>query len=230
MAAENIVTDESLSNLLRKSNLVRDQALQLLETVEQHLNSSIAYETSPSFQLELSKRQQRLHASLAHLRGSNRNAIFDVRRTKQATAEARSEVDRLHLHLQNLYYEQRHLRGEIAACESYECVIAAPFELRPLTKPSHKYTHLPLIPVEEFFRTHPELPTTDEDALMVERIQHEHRERLALEEKRQVLLKQKQSLVADNNKRKEDLASLDKDLEEFINAAKPIQEIFEKKH
>jgi hypothetical protein len=24
--------------------------------------------------------------------------------------------------LQNLYYEQRHLQGEIAACEAYKCV------------------------------------------------------------------------------------------------------------
>jgi hypothetical protein len=30
----------------------------------------------------------------------------------------------LHLQLQNLYYEERHLRGEIAACESYEYVLA----------------------------------------------------------------------------------------------------------
>jgi len=34
----------------------------------------------------------------------------------------RQEVDKLHLQLQNLYYEQRHLQGEIAACESYEYV------------------------------------------------------------------------------------------------------------
>ena len=30
------------------------------------------------------------------------------------------EIDALHLQLQNLYYEQRHLRGEIAGCEDYE--------------------------------------------------------------------------------------------------------------
>jgi hypothetical protein len=28
----------------------------------------------------------------------------------------------LSLQLQNLVYEQRHLRGEISACEGYECV------------------------------------------------------------------------------------------------------------
>jgi hypothetical protein len=50
----------------------------------------------------------------------NRKAILGVRSTKQETGEARQEIDALHLQLQNLYYEQRHLRGEIAGCEDYE--------------------------------------------------------------------------------------------------------------
>ena len=52
---------------------------------------------------------------------------------------------------------------------------------------------------------------------MVARIDHEHAEREALEQARQDLLKTKQSLIADNKKRKDDLASLDKDLETFID-------------
>lgn len=84
----------------------------------------------------------------------------------------------------------------------------------------------------------------DEVALTVARIDHEHAERLALEEQRQGLLKKKQGLIADNKKRKDDLANLDKDLEKFIDvnlmfplfiemltasqAAKPIQKTFEK--
>lgn len=52
---------------------------------------------------------------------------------------------------------------------------------------------------------------------MFARINHELAEREALEESRQGLLKKKQGLIADNKKRKEDLASLDKDLENFID-------------
>lgn len=85
---------------------------------------------------------------------------------------------------------------------------------------------------------------------MFARINHELSEREALEQARQGLLKKKQSLIADNKKRKDDLASLDKDLETFIDvsiaphviynlgkspdvmlkAAKPIQKIFEKQY
>ena len=52
---------------------------------------------------------------------------------------------------------------------------------------------------------------------MFARINHELSEREILEQERQGLLKKKQGLIADNKKRKDDLASLDKDLETFID-------------
>ena len=52
---------------------------------------------------------------------------------------------------------------------------------------------------------------------MFARINHELEIREELEKGRQELLKKKQSLIADNQKRKDDLASLDKDLEKFID-------------
>ena len=82
---------------------------------------------------------------------------------------------------------------------------------------SHKYQQLPLITVEEFLEQHPEYEFADESALMTARISHEHDEREKLEQARQELLKIKQGLIADNKKRKDDLASLDKDLEKFID-------------
>ena len=82
---------------------------------------------------------------------------------------------------------------------------------------SHKYQQLPLIPIEEFLQLHQEHTADDEKSLMFARISHELSEREALEQARQGLLKKKQSLIADNKKRKDDLASLDKDLETFID-------------
>ena len=64
---------------------------------------------------------------------------------------------------------------------------------------------------------HPELTEDDEKTLMFARINHELSEREILEQERQGLLKKKQGLIADNKKRKDDLASLDKDLETFID-------------
>jgi THO complex subunit 5 len=73
--------------------------------------------------------------------------------------------------------------------------------------------------VEEFLEQHAEHADADENELMIARINHEYAEREALEQARQGLLKKKQGLIADNKKRKDDLASLDKDLEKFIDAS-----------
>jgi hypothetical protein len=78
---------------------------------------------------------------------------------------------------------------------------------------------LPLIPVEEFLELFPEHRDADEVALTVARINHEHAEREALEQQRQGLLKKKQGLIADNKKRKDDLANLDLQLEAFIDVS-----------
>ncbi|KAJ5579681.1 uncharacterized protein N7459_005666 [Penicillium hispanicum] len=235
MAISEIITNESLLPVLSTSAETLTQCQQLLSLLNP---DSIPTEPALAREVSLaaSKQQKLLFALLAQLRGQSRDATFRVRDTKQATAEARQEIDRLHLQLQNLYYEQKHLTGEIAACESYD----------------HKYLSLPLIPLEEFLELHPEHRELDEHELMIARINHEHAEREKLEQARQELLKRKQALIAENKKRKDDLANLDQDLEKFIDvrtrsflsfcdfpplltssssqAAKPIQKIFEKEY
>ncbi|KAL1992016.1 hypothetical protein VTN49DRAFT_4048 [Thermomyces lanuginosus] len=209
-----LVSDPSLLPVLETSAEAHRECQKLIDL----LDPSAAARDDPSAaeqrRAAISRQQKTVYALLAKLRGLNRDAILRVRETKQATAEARQEIDRLHLQLQNLYYEQRHLMSEIAACESYD----------------HQYRNLPLIPVEEFLELHPHLRDADEHELMIARINHEHAEREKLEQARQELLKRKQALIAENKKRKDDLASLDQDLEKFIDAAKPIQKIFEKEY
>ncbi|TPX11235.1 uncharacterized protein E0L32_001053 [Thyridium curvatum] len=206
MTTDDIVTDPNLAAVLRVSQQARQQALELVDL--------IAKSESPSQEAisQLAKQQKLLTGSLSQLRGLHRAACFTARETKARTADARQEVDRLHLQLQNLNYEQRHLQGEIDACDSYD----------------HPYLELPLIPEEEYLAQHPEHANIDPNELMTERIQHEKRQREALEKQREALLKNKTKLIADNRKRKDDLANLDKDLEKFIDAAKPIQELFDK--
>ncbi|KAI1409775.1 Fms-interacting protein-domain-containing protein [Hypoxylon sp. FL1857] len=209
MAIDEIVTDPNLSLVLDAS---RDTRVQALSLVDQIAAAGPIESASPEAQQETSKQQKLLITNLAQLRGLHRAAYFGARQTKSQTSEARQEVDRLHLQLQNLYYEQRHLQGEISACESYD----------------HTYQKLPLIPLEEFLALKPEHADDDENTLMIARIEHERSEREALEQKRMELLKRKQKLIADNKKRKDDLANLDKELEKFIDAAKPIQKLFDK--
>jgi THO complex subunit 5 len=112
MAIDKNVTDPGLAAVLQISDQARDQANTLVNLVD----------TGSEAHTDMVKQQKLLLTNIAHLRGLHRNACFSARETKAETAEARQEVDRLHLQLQNLYYEQRHLQGEISACESYEFV------------------------------------------------------------------------------------------------------------
>ncbi|KAI1101110.1 Fms-interacting protein-domain-containing protein [Jackrogersella minutella] len=209
MPNSDIITDRNLTMALDASQDTRVHALSLVD----HIAAAGPIESaSTELQLEISKQQKLLITNLARLRGLHRAAHFGARKTKSQTSEARQEVDRLHLQLQNLYYEQRHLQGEILACESYD----------------HTYQQLPLISLDDFLALKPEHASDDENTLMIARIEHERSEREALEQKRMELLKRKQKLIADNKKRKEDLANLDKELEKFIDAAKPIQKLLDK--
>lgn len=122
MANEHIITDPALQSVLQAAANARQQSMAILDLLQQYhgREGTPAVESSLDEQLALSKQQKLLTAHLAQLRGLNRKAILSVRSTKQETAEARQEIDSLHLQLQNLYYEQRHLRGEIAGCEEYK--------------------------------------------------------------------------------------------------------------
>jgi THO complex subunit 5 len=117
MAIDKLVTDPRLCAVLQIADQAREQASALLNLGEQSYSGGPA---SPEAQAEIAKQQKLLFTTAAHLKGLHRNVCFSARETKAETAESRQEVDRLHLQLQNLYYEQRHLQGEITACESYE--------------------------------------------------------------------------------------------------------------
>lgn len=117
MAIDKLVTDPSLALSIQISGQSRDQANALVSLAEKNDDSA---PLSPAQKAEISKQQTLLLASIAQLRGLHRHATLAARETKAQTAEARQEVDRLHLQLQNLYYEQRHLQDEITACEGYE--------------------------------------------------------------------------------------------------------------
>ena len=117
MTVVDIVKDPLLRNVLDVGTQTRQHCTHLVDLLEAREKGDHEAENSHPDYRQL---HNILRAHLAQLRGLNRTAIHEIRNTKQSTAEARQEIDRLHLQLQNLYYEERHLRGEIGACETYE--------------------------------------------------------------------------------------------------------------
>jgi THO complex subunit 5 len=209
MAVEELITDTTLQPLLHTSQATLGQALAVLSWLEEH-----AVTTTPSLELklELAQQQKIMNAYLAKVRGQHRQAAFGARATKQETAEARQEVDRLLLQLQNLYYEQRHLMGEIGACEDYD----------------HAYTHLPLHSLDEYLAMFPEQAELSEQELMPLRIEHEKQEREKMEQERLELVRVKEALLKENTRKKDELKKMDEKLEAMIDGLKPLEDALQK--
>ena len=64
----------------------------------------------------------RAGALFARLKALNRAANHATRAHKNATADARQEMDQTYLSLQNLLYEKRHLEREIEKCRQFAYV------------------------------------------------------------------------------------------------------------
>ena len=86
------------------------------DAVIEHLQTLVS---SSNLNAEPNAIQIRAATLFARLKAVNRTANVAVKAHKQATAEARSEMDHIHLGLQNLQYEKRHLEREIEKCRQF---------------------------------------------------------------------------------------------------------------
>ena len=73
--------------------------------------------------LSITAVQIRASALFAQLKAINREVNASVRDRKQLTTNARLEMDHMHLGLQNLQYEKRHLEREIEKCRQFAYVL-----------------------------------------------------------------------------------------------------------
>jgi len=137
------VTDTRLIPVLDVSDQARIAALHFLDISSQAAVSVQSPADTPpdiSHALAITRAQKPVFAYLTQLRARNRDVAHLIREDKATTTASRAEVDTLHLSLQNLQYENRHLAGEIAATENHP----------------HTYQELDLISEEEFVAAHPE--------------------------------------------------------------------------
>ncbi|KAF9730590.1 hypothetical protein PMIN03_011536 [Paraphaeosphaeria minitans] len=162
-------------------------------------------------QNQLDQLEKRLRAQLAMTRTVYRACVMKVREEKAETAEKKAANDALILGLHNLKYEEQSLRSEIAAAQNYD----------------HKYTKLPLIPTDAFVEKYPPFADASEHELTMARIEQEHQDRVELEARRQEKLKQKQKLIAEVKKSKDDLTKLDGMVEKFVEHFGPVRKFLD---
>ncbi|KAH7914340.1 Fms-interacting protein-domain-containing protein [Hygrophoropsis aurantiaca] len=151
-------------------------------------------------------------ALVARLKALNRNANAATRAHKQATTEARQEMDQTHLGLQNLLYEKRHLEKEIDKCRQFASI----------------YQDVPLYSLTEFKELAPPEART-EDALqnphqlMLNRLSFELAERQRLDLRRKELTTQKEDLLKQSKLKLATVESVKSQIDALMKAAAEIQ-------
>ncbi|KAK5943098.1 hypothetical protein PMZ80_004103 [Knufia obscura] len=208
MTVDTIITSPLLSPCLQTANATLQQSLTLID----FLSSNASNPTTTELQTKVAHHQKLLQAYLSKLRHQTRKAAYTARTTKAETAETRKQVDALLLQLQNLYYEQRHLLGEIAACEDY----------------NHAFRELPLIEPDEYLEYFPEHADMTEEEIMPRRIEYEAEERRRMEGERSELVKVKERLVQENARRKEEIKKVDERLEGWIDGLGSLEQELKK--
>ncbi|KAG2348925.1 hypothetical protein BDR05DRAFT_980268 [Suillus weaverae] len=156
--------------------------------------------------------QIRANALVARLKALNRNANAATRASKQATTEARHDMDQTHLGLQNLLYEKRHLEREIDKCRQFASI----------------YQDVPLYSLPEFTTLAPPEARSDDvlqnvHQLMLNRLSFELVERQRLDQKRKELTAQKEELLKHSKLKLATVESVKMQIESLMKAAADIQ-------
>jgi THO complex subunit 5 len=192
---------------------VRDTIAQIKLLTTRILNLQARLDLSEEESRQLATDHKKLTNQKIILRGSNRDMYLQNRAAKNATADSKAQVDNLYLNLQNMKYEQQHLRSEIQDCRNYAYALLSDFQAY---MGSTLYTSLDLLSEEEFLAAHSELAGLEGHELMLKRLEHEAEQRVELEAKRKELVSRRTATQADSKKRKNDLDNLTETLKKFI--------------
>lgn len=160
------------------------------------------------------KRRELMEATI-ELRLLNRQSQQLVKTTKEETARRRQDADKTLLEIQNLQYQHKHLRAEIAKCERIE----------------PKSDALDLIPEEEFLEENPDMRELSSHDLMMARLRDEEKRRLQLFVVKSRLTEHKAKLTAAVNEMRdniEDRDAVDRMFSTFLNGAEDLQRYFHK--
>ncbi|KAF9428130.1 hypothetical protein BGZ94_003288 [Podila epigama] len=177
---------------------------------------------------------------LSSLKDLNRDVYQQERNLKNDLAEQKLVVANVHLGYQNILYQRKYLLDEIARCRAMETL----------------YQDIPLISIEEFNQSAPShlLQTVNDNTTnaspnsnnnnnnnnnssreddmskehqrMLNRLQFELEERKRYDAEKRRLMGIKAQLLKANKTRKLQLNKFEKQLETYIEASQPIQDLF----
>ncbi|KZT24486.1 hypothetical protein NEOLEDRAFT_1134859 [Neolentinus lepideus HHB14362 ss-1] len=154
----------------------------------------------------------RAGALFSRLKAINRAANAATRTHKQATADARHEMDQTHLGLQNLLYEKRHLEREIEKCRQFASV----------------YQDVPIYPLEEFIQLAPhelkaEYVLANEHQLMLNRLAFELSERQKLSQRNEELKARRDQMLKESKAKQALTETVKTQIDTLMKAALDVQ-------
>ncbi|KAF9782819.1 Fms-interacting protein-domain-containing protein [Thelephora terrestris] len=180
------------------------------DTVVQHLHGLTDPSTITNYDPQVI--QTRAMALFGQLKAHNRAANAQTRSHKQATADARTQMDQAHLVLQNLLYEKRHLEREIEKCRQFASM----------------HQDIPLYSMELFTILAPDESKTEEilndpHQLIINRLNFELSERQRLDRRKKELQQQKDVLIKETKDKVAAIDNVRQQLDIFLKAATEAQ-------
>ncbi|KAA8911434.1 hypothetical protein TRICI_003818 [Trichomonascus ciferrii] len=161
--------------------------------------------------------RRQIMTGLVQLRMLNKQAQDSVHQTKEDTTRARQELDNIQLDMQNVLYQNKHLRSEIERCTDYESRLES----------------IDLVPIEEFTKDNPDVQTDqlDDHQLTLERLRDEERRRLNLFFIKTRLQETKKQLQSETENLKEDLEDMktfNSQMNKIVEGAEPLRKTLDK--
>lgn len=161
--------------------------------------------------------RRQIMTGLVQLRMLNKQAQDSVHQTKEDTTRARQELDNIQLDMQNVLYQNKHLRSEIERCTDYES----------------RHESIDLVPIEEFTKDNPDtqIDQLDHHQLTLERLRDEERRRLKLFFIKTQLQETKKQLQSETENLKEDLEDMktfNSQMNKIVEGSEPLRKTLEK--
>jgi len=163
--------------------------------------------------------EKRIQASLLFvtLKKLNRLEKLRIKKSRDATNQAKQSVDSFNLQLQNLLYEVLHLKKEVTKCVNFKSADES----------------LTLIPTEQFYEeapptvSRPDVTNTDEHALRLARLQWELAKRRELGDEAEKRELERDRLDSVIRSKEDKLRELGPQLSSILSSTIPVQEYLE---
>ncbi|KAL8560659.1 hypothetical protein ACOMHN_052675 [Nucella lapillus] len=162
---------------------------------------------------ELDARKMDVSLQFTALKKLNRLAHFRCRKAREGTMEAKQQIEKYHLQLQNLLYETMHLQKEITKCLEFKS----------------KHEEIELVPTEDFYSDAPEdvsrqeVTGSDPHQQMLARLEWELEQRKQLAGKLKEAQTSREKISQEIQKKEDYLDTLQPKLSSILEATRPVQ-------